>query len=51
MVLTSKVRRHHRIVVIRRTGTAPDGMGWRRRVDESAAEPRVRARLTARALA
>jgi hypothetical protein len=35
-----QVRGHHRVQVIRRTGTTPDGMGSRRRVDESAAEPR-----------
>jgi len=42
-VVTRQVRGHHRIVVIGRTGTAPDGMGSRRRVDECAAGPRVRA--------
>jgi hypothetical protein len=46
-----QVRGHHQIVVIRRTGTTQDGMGSRRREDEGAAGPRVRARLTARALA
>ncbi len=36
---TKQVRGHHQILVIRRTGTAPDGTGPRRRVHESAAEP------------
>jgi len=39
-VATRQVRGHHRIVVIRRTGTTQDGTGSRRRVHESAAEPR-----------
>jgi len=40
-VVTRQVKGHHRIAVIG-PGTAPDGMGSRRRVDERAAGPRVR---------
>jgi len=43
-----QVRGHHRILVIRRTGTTRDGTGPRLHVHESAADPRVRARLTVR---
>jgi hypothetical protein len=49
-VATGQVRGDHRVQVIRRTGTALGGMAPRR-VDESAAEPRVWAPLTARSLA
>ena len=38
-VATRQVRGRHRVQVIRRTGTTPEGTGSRRRVLESAAEP------------
>jgi hypothetical protein len=47
-----QVRGRHRVQMIRRTGTTPGGMGSRRRrVLESAAEPRFRTPLTVRGLA